>query len=120
MIPRSYIYVSSKQSYQETKGQLQTMPSVGFAGNDCHQGLESIVILTIINLILLSLISTVVTIPVWIISKLLRKKILISYQQKVIIVGIFSLIVFELIVNLFALLSQIRPFYQLVFIPGCL
>lgn len=99
---------------------IGTHPTPGFSSSYCHEGLGSIIFSTIINFILLAVISVIITIPILFISILFRQKIPITYQQKVIIVGILSLIAFELLVNLFALGQNIRSSYQLVFLYGCL
>lgn len=110
-----------KQRAEVAEGiRIGTHPTPGFSSSYCHEGLGSIIISTLINFIPLAVISVIITIPIWFISILFRQKIPITYQQKVIIVGILSLITFELLANLFAALGQIRPSYQLVFLYGCL
>lgn len=106
---------------QRKVDQIQPItPEVGFVGGNCFQGLSNIVVITIINLIPLVVLSIMVALIVWIISIFFGRKISIDYKQKVITVGIISLIGFELIINQFAQMANQTTFYQPVFFPLCM
>lgn len=101
--------------------QKGTHPIPGFRSSYCYEGLDQIIVITIINLILLLGISAIVAVFVWLFSMVLRKQISLSYKQKILIVGIISLIVFEIIViQLTSVYTNRMISYRPIFLPMCI